>query len=93
MEKRISRKEKNWKKKVNVNQKYRGGAPLYKLYRYVLPKGYDFWAFLVRETGMVFEGTMGTYERIDILFQFQMNKKELEICEFEMHLKKYFYLA
>ena len=81
-----------------------GGAPLYKLYRYVLPKGYDFWAFLVwkqvytlpilvRETGMVFEGTMGTYERIDILFQFQMNKKELEICEFEMHLKKYFYLA
>ena len=69
------------------------------------PKGMNFGPFwsenryiytlpiLVRETGMVFKGTMGTYERIDILFQFQMNKKELEICEFEMHLKKYFYLA
>ena len=51
-----------------------GGTPLYKPYRYVLPKGKGFWAFLVwkhfthfgLESGMVFEevreGTwMGIY--------------------------------
>ena len=47
VEKKYSRKEKNWKTKVNVHQKCLGGTPLYKLYRYVPPKGYDFWAFLV----------------------------------------------
>ena len=26
-------------------------------------------------------------------FQFQVNKKEIEICEFEMHLKKFFVCA
>ena len=27
-----------------------------------------------------------------LLFQFQMNKNEIEICEFEMHLKNFFCL-
>ena len=47
VEKKYARKEKNWKKKVNFHPKYLGGTPLHKLYRYVLPKGYAFWAFLV----------------------------------------------
>ena len=46
-----------------------GGTPLYKPYRYVLPQGKGFWAFLVwkhfthfgLESGMVFEGTTGVY--------------------------------
>ena len=37
---------------------------------------------------MVFEGTTGVYERI--YREFQMNKEEIEICEFEMHLEKFF---
>ena len=52
-----------------------GGTPLYKLYRYVSPQrtgflrcfglktGIDFVRFGL-ESGMVFEGTMGVYERI-----------------------------
>ena len=28
-----------------------------------------------------------------LLFQFQMNKNEIEICEFEMHLNFYFVCA
>ena len=43
------------------------------------------------ESGMVFEGTTGVYERI--YREFQMNKKEIEICEFEMHLEKFFVCA
>ena len=54
----------------------RGGTPLYKLYRYVLP---PYWVGLLRpfglktgidfahfglESGMVFEGTTVLYERI-----------------------------
>ena len=42
------------------------------------------------ESGVVFEGTTGAYERI--YREFQMNKKEIEICEFEMHLEKFFCL-
>ena len=33
------------------------------------------------ESGMVFEGTTGVYELLS--FQFQMSKKEREICEFK----------
>ena len=50
-----------------------GGAPLYKLYRYVLPhrvgclccfglKTGIYFAYFGLESGMVFEGTMGAYE-------------------------------
>ena len=39
------------------------------------------------ESGMVFEGTTRVCER------FQMNNKEVEICEFEMHLKNFFVCA
>ena len=41
------------------------------------------------ESGMVFKGTTGAYERI-LSFQFQMNKNEIEICDFEMHLENCF---
>ena len=41
------------------------------------------------ELRRVFEGTTRVYERI-CRFQLQMNKKEREICEFEMNFKKYF---
>ena len=39
---------------------------------------------------MVFEGITGTYELLS--FQFQMSKKEREICEFAMDLKNFFCL-
>ena len=51
------------------------GAPLYKLYRHVLPQRVTFWglfglkmgihfAYFGLESRMVFEGTIGAYERI-----------------------------
>ena len=39
--------------------------------------GRDF-AYFGRESGMVFKGTTGVYERI---YPFQMGKKEREMCE------------
>ena len=44
------------------------------------------------ESGMIFEGT--TYGSVwtQLSFQFQMNKKEKVICEFEMNFKKSFCL-
>ena len=79
-----------------------GGSFLEKSYRYVPPQrvgvfgpfwsenGYTFCPFW---SGMryVFRGNYGsvwTYVSV----QFQMNKNELEIFEFEMHLKKLFVL-
>ena len=73
---------------------------LYKPYRYVPPQregflrrfglkmGTDFAHFCL-QSGMVFKGTTGVYERI-YFFQFQMSRKEREICEFEMDFKKSF---
>ena len=78
-----------------------GGTPLDKPYRNVPPQwvwflglfglktGIDFAQFGL-ESGMVFEGTAETYERI-----YRFNSKwirKMEICEFEMHLKKFFCL-
>ena len=40
------------------------------------------------ELGMVFEASTAVYEYI-YQFQFQMSKKEREICEFEMGLKNF----
>ena len=39
---------------------------------------------------MVFERTTGAYMNGRISFQFQMNKNEIEMCEFEMHLENFF---
>jgi len=71
-----------------------GGTPLYKPYRYVPPHWVGFlhrvdlktsihFADFGLESGMVFKGTTGVYERIYRWCQFQMSKKEREICEFE----------
>ena len=53
--------------------------------------GVDFVHFGL-ESGMVFEGTTGVYERIILSFKFQMSKKEKEMCEFQMDLKNFFCL-
>ena len=49
-----------------------------------------YFAYFGLESGMVFEGTTGVYERSYLPFQFQMNKNEVEIYEFEMHSKNVF---
>ena len=49
-------------------------------------------AYFGLDSGMFFEGTTSVYEHIILLSQFQMNKKEKEICEFAMHFKKSFCL-
>ena len=51
------------------------------LRRFGLQTGIHF-AHFGLESGMAFEGTTGAY----LSFQFQMRKKEREICEFEMDL-------
>ena len=72
--------------------------PLYRPYRYVLHQRVGFLRRFGLEMGtdladfglesdMIFKGTTGVYERI-YFFQFQMSKKEREICEFEMDFKK-----
>ena len=60
------------------------------LCRFGLKTGVHF-AHFGLESGMVFEGTTGVYELLS--FQFQMSKKEREICEFEMDLKNFFVCA
>ena len=54
---------------------------------YVPPQRVGFLRRFGLESGLVFKGTTGVYERI---YFFQMNKKEREICEFEMDFKKSF---
>ena len=48
-------------------------------------------AYFGLESGMVFEGTTGTYESI---YRFNSNEynNEAEICEFEIHPKNFFCL-
>ena len=43
------------------------------------------------ESGVVFKGTTGVYERI-YSFNSKMRKKEREICEFEIDFKKSFFV-
>ena len=78
-----------------------GCTPLYKPYRYVPPHhrflrrfglGLHF-AHFGLESGMVFEETVGVYERIYSSCQFRMNKKEREMCQLEVDFKKSFLLA
>ena len=78
---------------MDYTAKLPGGTPLYKLYRYVLPHrlgflrlfdlttGIDF-AHFGLEYGIVFEGTTGVKTYFILSFQFQMSKKEREICKF-----------
>ena len=58
-------------------------GPFWSEYRYI------HFAYFGLEWGMVFKATTGAYERIYLSFQFQVNKKEIEIYKFEMHLKKF----
>ena len=78
-----------------------GGVPLYKPYGYVPPQRVGFFrrfglktgigfAYFGLESGMVFEKTTGRYESIYHRFQFQMNKKERELCEFVVDFKSFF---
>ena len=73
-----------------------GGTPLYKPYRYVPPHRVGFLRRLGLSTGIHFAhfgfwsgiglGFRGNYGSVGtfLSFQFQMSKKEREICEFEM---------
>ena len=57
------------------------------LRRFVLKTGIHF-AHFGLESGMAFEGTT---ECVNVfIVQFQMSKKEREICEFEMDLNNFF---
>ena len=60
------------------------------LRRFGLKTGIHFAQFGL-ESGMVFEGTTGVYERLS--FEFQMSKKEREISEFEMNFENFFVCA
>ena len=46
-----------------------------------------YFAYFGLESDTFFEGTTSVYEHIILLSQFQMNKKEREICEFATHFK------
>ena len=78
----------------------RGGGGRYSFYICAAPRGRvfaPFWsekrytgiAHFGLESGMVFEGTTGVYERI-YCFNSKMSKKEREIYQFEMDLKNFF---
>ena len=65
------------------------------------PKGLWFWGLFGPKTGIhfahfglessvVFEGTTGMYAR-NYHFQFRMNKNEIGIYEYEMHLKNFLF--
>ena len=91
------------KHKELQNQECVGGV-LSKLRRYVPPHRVGFlrrfglktgihFAHFGLESGMVFEGTTGVYERIYRFSSKLMSKKEGEICEFEIDLKNFFVCA
>ena len=78
-----------------------GDTPLYKPYRYVPAQRVWFLSLFGRITGihfahfgleasMVFEGTMGVYERIDSFRSKWVRKKK---CKFEMHLNNFLFCA
>ena len=58
------------------------------LRRFGLKTGMHFAHFCL-ESGMVFGVTTGVQLRTYLSFQFQMSKKEREICEFEMAWKTF----
>ena len=74
----------------------RGGIPLYKPCRCVPPWKVGFLGLFGLKTLCPFWSGIGYGFRVNygsvhvsryLWFQFQMNKNEIEICEFEMHLK------
>ena len=69
-----------------------GGVPLYKPYGYVQPQRVWFFRRFGLKTG-IDEKTTGRYESIYRRFQFQMNKKERELCKFVVGFKRSFLLA
>ena len=85
---------------VSVLSRGVGGTPLYKPYRYVPPHRVGFlrrfglktdihFAHFGLDSGMVFEGTT---ECMNVSsFQFQMSKKEREICKVEMDLNNFLF--
>ena len=78
-----------------------GDTPLYKPYRYVplqrvvfAPFWSENWYRLCLFWSGIGYGCRGNYGSVwtYLSFQFQISKKEREICEFEMNFKKYFLL-
>ena len=74
----------------------RGGTPLYRPCRCVPPWKVGFLGLFGLKTLCPFWSGIGYGFRVNygsvhvwryLLFQFQMNKNEIEICEFQMHLK------
>ena len=74
---------------------YQGGTPLYKgrvgvWGLFGLKRLCPFWSGI----GYGFRGNYGSvHEWTYLSFQFQMNKNEIEMCEFEMHLENFFVSA
>ena len=77
-----------------------GGILLYKPYKYVPPKrpvgflgvpGVTTGQYTLPILSGIGYGFRGSYGNVStyLSFQFQMNKKEIEIYEFEMHLGNY----
>ena len=72
-----------------------GGTPSYKLHRYVPPQQLGFWAVLVWKrvhtlpilvwNRVWFSGELWKCMNVSS-FQFQVSKKEREICQFKMDL-------
>ena len=79
-----------------------GGTPFYEPCRYVLPQRVGFlrcfglktgieFAHFGLESGMVFEGITGVYERICLINSKRIVQKDRIKCKFEMDFKKSFY--
>ena len=79
-----------------------GGTPLYKPYRYVPPHRVGFLRRFGLKTGIHFGVYILVWNRVwfsrelrsvwtCLSFQFQMSKKEREICEFEMDLNNFLF--
>ena len=76
-----------------------GGTPLYKPYRYLPPHWVGFLRRLGLKTSVQFENFVWNRVRFSmelqsvltyLSFQFQISKKEREICEFETDLNNFF---
>ena len=71
------------------------GGYLYKPYRYVPPHGVGFYGVLIWKqvyTLPILVWNRGWFSR-ELSFQFQMIKKEREICEFQIDLNNFFVCA
>ena len=69
----------------------RGGTSLYKPYGYVSPHWVEFLVLCPFWSGIGYD-LRGNYRSVwmYLLFQFHMNKNEVEICEFKTHSTKVF---